>query len=184
MSTALLPASSDSWTDDDALYEVVDGIRVEKLMSAENVLRANQLSHEIEFFCRPRNLGHSVVEILFELPLPDRSRNRRPDVAFVSYERWPRTQPMSEGNAWTVVPDLVVEFVSPNEYADELLEKVRDFLDAGVQCVWLAYTRQRYVLEFEAMARVRGLTESDELDGKGFLPGFRIPVASLFQPRV
>lgn len=184
MSTELLPAPSDSWIDDDALFEVIDGVRVEKLMSVENVFLANELSQAIGVFAKSKNLGRALVEILFELPLADRSRNRRPDVAFVSFARWPSTRPIpSEGNSWRVVPDLVVEFVSPTENADELMDKVRDFLDAGVQCVWLAYTRQRYVLEFESLSRVRGLTESEELDGKSFLPGFRILVSSLFQPR-
>jgi Uma2 family endonuclease len=184
MSTALLPTAADSWIDDDKLFEVIDGVRVEQFMSAENVFLANELSQQIGAFARPKNLGRSVVEILFELPLSDRSRNRRPDVAFVADERWPRTRPIpSQGNAWAVVPNLAVEFVSPTEQADELMDKVRDFLDAGVQCVWLVYTRQRFVLELESFSRVRGLTEADELDGKSFLPGFRIPVTSLFQPR-
>ena len=140
--------------------------------------------HGIDAFARPRNLGRSLVEALFELPLKDRSRNRRPDMAFVSFDRWPRSRPLpTEGNTWSVVPDLAVEFVSPSEGADELIEKARDYLDAGVKCVWIAYTRQRYVLEFESLTRVRGLTETDELDGKDILPGFRVSVASLFQPR-
>lgn len=153
-------------------------------MSAENVYLANELSQQVATFAKPRNLGRSVVEILFELPLADRSRIRRPDMAFVSFERWARNRPLpTEGNAWAVVPELAVEFVSPSDNADELVEKLRDYLDAGVKCVWMIHTRHRYVLEFESLSRVRGLTEADELDGKDFLSEFRIPVASLFQPK-
>jgi Uma2 family endonuclease len=183
MSTATLPPAR-AWTDDDALFEIIDGVRVELPTSAENVYLANELSHQIDAFARPRSLGRSVVEILFELPLADRSRIRRPDMAFVSFDRWPRNRPLpTEGNAWAVVPELAVEFVSPSENADELIEKFRDYLDAGVKCVWMVYTRHRYVLEFESFDQVRGLTESGEVDGKDFLPGLRIPVASLFQPK-
>jgi len=181
MSTATLPTT---WVDDEFLFEIIDGVRVELPMSAENVLLANELSYQLSAFARPKNLGRSVVEILFELPLADRSRIRRPDMAFVSFDRWPRTRPLPpQGNAWAVVPELAVEFVSPSDNADELIEKLRDYLDAGVKCVWVVYTRHRYVLEFESQTRVRGLTEADELDGKDFLPGFRVSVASLFQPR-
>ncbi|HKB01506.1 MAG TPA: Uma2 family endonuclease [Gemmataceae bacterium] len=183
MSTATLPTAP-TWTDDEALFEIIDGVRVELPMSAENIFLANELSYQVSAFTRPRNLGRTVVEALFELPLPDRSRNRRPDMAFVSFERWPLARSLpTEGNTWAVVPDLAVEFVTPSEGADELIEKVRDYLDAGVKCVWIAYTRQRYLLEFESLTRVRGLTETDELDGKDILPGFRVSVASLFQPR-
>jgi Uma2 family endonuclease len=170
--------------DDEALYEVIDGVRVELPVSAENVFLANELSYHVSAFARPRNLGRSVVEILVELPLPDRSRIRRPDMAFVSFDRWPRTRPLpTQGNSWPVAPDLAVEFVSPSETGDEIIEKLRDYFDAGVRCVWVIYTHHRYVLEFESLTHVRGLTEADELDGKDFLPGFRIPVSSLFQPR-
>lgn len=169
---------------DEHLFEEIDGLRVELPMSAENLLLANELSQEIAAFAKPRNLGRCGVEMLFELPLADRSRNRRPDAAFVSYERWPRNRPLPPaGNAWTVVPDLAVEFVSPSDNANELVDKLRDYFDAGVKCVWIAYTHHRYVMEFDSLARMRGLMEPDELDGKDFLPGFRIAVASLFQSR-
>lgn len=183
MSTAILPPVQ-TGTDDEALFEVIDGVRVELPMSLENVYLANELSQVVAAFAKPRNLGRSLVEALFELPLPDRSRMRRPDMAFVSFERWPRTQPLpTQGNSWPVAPDLAVEFVSPSEAGDEIIENLRDYLDAGVRCVWVIYTHHRYVLEFESLTRVRGLTEADELDGKDFLPGFRVSVSSLFQPR-
>src|SRR5438067_11809552 len=134
MSIAELAASpKEKWSDDGPLYEIIDGQYVELPMSAENVILANELSHEMAAYAKPRNLGRSLVEILFELPLVDRSRNRRPDAAFVSYERWPRSRPLPPvGNAWAVVPELAVEFVSPSENADELMDKLRDYLDAGV----------------------------------------------------
>jgi Uma2 family endonuclease len=183
MSTATLP-SANAWQDDEALFEIIDGVRVEKFVSAENVYLANELSYHISSFARPRNLGRSMVEILFELPLPDRSRVRRPDLAYVSFERWPQGRPLpSPGNYWPVAPDLAVEFISPSEYGDEIIEKVREYLEAGVRCVWVIHTRHRYVMEFESLSRVRGLTDADELDGKDVLPGFRIPVSSLFPPR-
>src|SRR6476660_743763 len=115
MSAATVPTAP-TWTDDEALFEIIDGVRVELPMSAENVILANELSYQVSAFARPRNLGRSVVEALFELPLPNRSRNRRPDMAFVSFERWPRTRPLpTVGNSWPVVPDLAVEYVSPSE---------------------------------------------------------------------
>ncbi len=45
------------------------------------------------------------------------SRNRRPDLAFVSFDRWPIDRPMSSrDNAWDVVPDLAVEVTSPTRF--------------------------------------------------------------------
>ena len=42
-------------------------------------------------------------------------RQRRPDVAFVSYNRWPRQRRVPRTEAWEVVPNLVVEVVSPTD---------------------------------------------------------------------
>ena len=189
MSNTLLPpptgTSDIEFGSEDSLYEVIDGIRTELSMSAENILLANDLSFEITSYIRPRKLGRAAVEILFELPLPGRTRSRRPDVAFVSYDRWAQNRPLPQrGDAWPVVPDLAVEFVSPTERADDVVEKLNDYFDAGVRQVWVAYTRSRYVMVFDSLTQIRGLREADILDGGTILPGFQLTVGSIFPPRV
>lgn len=109
---------------DEILYEIIDGLIVEMPpMSAYAMRIANRLANRINQFADPQDLGEAVVEVLFRLPL-DKIRNRRPDVAFVSFERWQKTRPMVEGaNAWDVVPNLSVEVVSPNDLVEELFGK-------------------------------------------------------------
>jgi hypothetical protein len=46
--------------------------------------------------------------------------------------------------------------------------------------MWVVYPTQRLVYVYDAPRRVRILGETDELDGGVVLPGFRIPIASLF----
>src|SRR3712207_4037342 len=71
--------------------------------------------------------GYTGVEAGFIL-----SRNpdtvRSPDVSYVRAERIPETG-VPEA-FWDMAPDLAVEVVSPSESADEVLEKVRDYLTA------------------------------------------------------
>jgi len=76
---------------------------------------ATRLTWKLGPYCDEKALGTVVGETLFQLPLEeDAHRNRRPDVAFVSYERWPRDKAESvRQNAWDVVPDLAIEVVSP-----------------------------------------------------------------------
>ncbi len=50
------------------------------------------------------------------------NKQRRPDVSFVSYQRWPKTEPVPETKAWEVVPNLAVEVVSRTETMFEVLE--------------------------------------------------------------
>lgn len=165
----------------DSLYETINGLRVElPPMSAYAGILATRLSTRLNDFARTDEKGEAVVDVLFRLPAP-LDRNRRPDVAFVSRQRWPLDRPMPvEENAWDVVPDLAVEVVSPNDIAEDLQEKIEEYFQAGVQLVWIVYPRRRVVHIYEGPLRIRGLSRSEVLEGGTVLPGFRLPLASLF----
>jgi Uma2 family endonuclease len=170
--TAVIPESED-------FYEIIDGQRVElPPMGAHEVLLANQLVVPLANFARAHNLGRAVMEMLFDLG-PIVNRNRRPDVAFVSFERWPEDQTILAGNAWDVVPDLAVEIVSPNDRADELLAKVLEYFRAGVWLVWVIYPSHGMALIHESPTTIRVLQRGDALDGGAVLPGFHLPLATL-----
>ena len=106
--TALAP-------DDDLFYEVVDEKIVELApMGAYEIRLASVLQAHLEIFASQHQLGRAVQEMLFDLG-PTVRRKRRPDVAFVSYERWPRQRRVPRAEAWDVVPNLAVEVVSRSD---------------------------------------------------------------------
>lgn len=162
-------------------YEIVDGRRVElPPMSAFSSWITTRLGTKIAVFAEANNLGQTVIETLLDLDLPDQ-RNRRPDAAFFSRERWPATFNLSqEDNAWELVPDLAVEVISPTDVAESLIEKVEEYFKAGVRLVWVVYPRQGLVYVYESFTSVRILRRADTLDGGAVLPGFRLPLAELF----
>jgi Uma2 family endonuclease len=166
---------------DEPLFEIINGQVVEMPpMSAYASFIAFRLADILSDFARPKKLGLAVCEVLFHLAgLLD--RNRRPDAAFVSCERWPlgRAIPVAE-NAWDVVPDLAIEVVSPSDQADDLMEKIEEYFRAGVKLVWVVYPIRRLVYVFESMQKVHGLDVHSELDGGTLLPGFRLPLKELF----
>jgi Uma2 family endonuclease len=168
-------------TQDEALYEIIDGERKElPPMSAYANLVAMILGGELYLFASAQPLGRPCVEMLFRLPL-NGSRNRRVDVAFVSYQNWPKDRPMTlTDNAWDVVPDLAVEVISPTDLVYELMQKIAEYFQAGVRLVWVVFPPQRLVYVYESLTQVRVLTQTDELDGGAVLPGFRLPLANLF----
>src|SRR5258708_2279697 len=114
--------------DAEPLYEIVDGQRSElPPMSFHAGRIASWLLSVMAPFARANSLGEVVVDVLFKFPLPV-DRNRRPDVAFVSYSRWPKGRVSKGGqNAWEVVPDLAIEVVSPNDLAESLIEKIEEY---------------------------------------------------------
>jgi Uma2 family endonuclease len=101
-------------------------------------------------------------------------------VAFVSYKRWPKDKPCPTTDPWPVVPELAVEVISPNDLAESVQAKVKEYLEAGVQLVWLIYPQLGWIVAYESLHRMRGFTMTDELDAEPVLPGFRLPLRELF----
>ena len=130
-------------------------------------------------FARSNGLGRVFSEMLFLL---DREADlrRRPDVAFVSAERWPVERRAPRTAAWEVVPDLAVEVVSPGDLAGDLRRKVEEFFRAGVRAVWVVYPELAKVDVYEGPKAVAILGRGDDLDGGGLLPGFRLSLDELF----
>lgn len=164
-------------------YEVIDGEIVEKPpMSALSAEVANRIHDELGAYARTSKQGRARMDMLFEIPLSaDKTRNRSPDVAFISFDRWPENRPMPyRGNPVDVVPDLMVEVASPNDEAEDLLAKAFEYLEAGARLVWMVYPLLRVVYAFESRPNQRQFFENDELDGGAILPDFRVAMATLF----
>jgi Uma2 family endonuclease len=183
MSVAIVnePTKNTRTGDDEPLYEIIDGQKVELLpMSYFGSLTATRLTVEMGIFLKSHDEGHLATETLFHLALPI-DRNRRPDVAFVSYQRWAKDREKDrEENAWNVVPNLGIEIVNPTDDAVELLDKIAEYFEAGVELVWLIYPHRFMVYVYESLTEVHGLTRSDVLDGGKVLPGFRLALQELF----
>jgi Uma2 family endonuclease len=166
--------------ENDEHYEIIDGVKVEMPpMSAESTGIAAELAAFLINHGLANNLGKAYPEMLIRLPLPI-DRNRRPDVVFIPFSRWPRDVRRPDTNAWDVLPDLCVEVVSPNDTADDLMDKIGEYFQAGVRLVWVFYPRHDTVYVYESPTAVRVLTRADSLDGGAVLPGFRLPLAELF----
>ncbi len=103
---------------------------------------------------------------------------RAPDVAFVQQSRIPEGKPVG---FWSLAPDLVVEIISPSETAQDVHEKVEDYLRAGTRLIWLVYPDNETVMEYRAPEQARILTADGDLEGGDVLPGFRYPLKQLFR---
>jgi Uma2 family endonuclease len=164
----------------DALYEVEDGQVVElPSMGALAVFVASNLCDAIRAFIRGRRLGRSAPDVNFIVD-PVRDTRRRPDVAFVSYDRWPADRPVPEED-WEVIPDLAVEVLSPSDQAGQVSRKIQEYFGYGVRQVWVVNPFDRTAAIHTSPSEVKVLSTEDELDGGEILPGFTIPIAPLFR---
>jgi Uma2 family endonuclease len=104
---------------------------------------------------------------------------RLPDVSFVAAAHIP-----PEGDPvgiWTIAPDLAVEVVSPNDLHEDVMEKIHEYLAAGVRQVWLVSPQFKTVTIYDSPTQVTILTEADELTSEELLSDFRYPISALFQ---
>jgi Uma2 family endonuclease len=102
---------------------------------------------------------------------------RAADLIFISHERYAR---WGSSAYLDVAPELVVEVMSSNDRRSDVLEKVRDYLFAGVDRVWVVDSRQRCIFAYRSMTEVQQVNVGDILADEELLPGFRLAVGDLF----
>jgi Uma2 family endonuclease len=160
------------------LYELVDGILVEKPMGLPEAFLALALGRLLGNWVSPRNLG-AVIGADGMMRLAP-GLVRIPDVSFVRWERFPHRQVQLDQPIPNLVPDLAVEVLSLSNTRDEMDRKRREYFSQGTQLVWLVNLRARTVEVFSSLAVSTLLHETDTLDGGVVLPGFTLPLHELF----
>ena len=101
------------------------------------------------------------------------------DVVYVSADviaRQPAETTMING-----VPTLAVEILSPSDVLEDVNEKIDAYLAAGVPLVWVIDPHRRTVTAFCPDADPSIFGPNQDLTGEPALPGFRVPVAKLFE---
>jgi Uma2 family endonuclease len=107
---------------------------------------------------------------------------RRPDITFIRKERLEGID--LERVPLPIAPDLAIEIVSKNDRADDLNLKVSQYLQAGVQAVWLFYpiTQLAYrYLPGKLDPEVRSAKAGDRFEEQELLTGFSLPLAEIFK---
>jgi Uma2 family endonuclease len=162
---------------EDRLCELVEGVLVEKAMSIRESILAAALIEFLRAFVVPRNLGLVSGEAGLVRLMP--GLIRIPDVGFFSWDRLPNRRVPREVIA-PVAPNLAVEVLSESNTRAEMTRKRREYFAAGVQLVWQVDPDARTVEVFTTADQFVVRTEADMLDGAEVLPGFSLPLRTLF----
>jgi Uma2 family endonuclease len=128
-----------------------------------------------------KQIGHGVVMsndagIITE---KDPDSVRGVDVAIFLHPPW-QGQGAPEGYT-DHPPDVVVEVRSPGQAWSALLTKVGEYLKMGVKLVWVIDPKVRRLTVFSADHEPQTFAAENELHAGDILPGFRCPVAELFE---
>lgn len=176
--------------EEDGAFELIDGeivpVHPPKWTHSK---QANRLAFAINRVALPNELGEAFVETAFVLPDTDLSDwvkgSRVPDVLFITAERLTAYEAQGEivdDAPLMLVPDLVVEIISPNDKYTDVQTKVARYLRDGVNIVWLIDPQTQTVTVHTAGSDTATIRRADDpLDGGAIIPGFAVGVGTLFE---
>ncbi len=166
-------------------YELVEGVLVRMPPSGfEASTIALILGSALLSFVQTSGLGRVTGEqggYILD-PIHPHDTEVAPDVGFVQASRVPPRASPAYAKAFLGAPDLAVEVASPTQYHPAMDAKARLYLGAGTRLVWVIWPRYQQVDVWHpgATARTKTLGIDDTLDGEDVVPGFTLPVATLF----
>ena len=159
------------------ICELIDGTLVEKAMGWRESLLAGVLLHWLHRYLDLYKLGVATGADGLTRLFDDTVRG--PDVAFVAWDRLPNrripAEPVPE-----IVPNFVIEVLSPGNTYSEMSRKRREYFHAGVQLLWMVDPRDRTVAVYRSSTDVTVVREGGTLTGDAVLPGWTINTADLF----
>lgn len=171
-------------------FELLDG---EKKYLMPSVLGPGELAlliyDAILFYMRDQKiLGRVMHEITFVLPdMQDKQwvkGSRIPDVMFYAgsrYADYVKNTPDYYSRPLSIIPDLVVEVISPTDVYADVMKKVALYLSDGVRLVWVVDVQGKAVSVHYPDQTAQLITGEGALTGGDVLAGFSLPLAELFK---
>lgn len=161
----------------DRLYELVDGVLVEKITSFPESVLTLDLAWLLRNYLEQHPLGFlagsdGAVRLMPGLV-------RIPDISFIAWADLPKRERPTEP-IFGLAPALAVEVLSKGNTRREMDRKVREYFPCGVRLVWLVSLAQRTVRVYTAPDQSVTLTEGETLDGGDVLPGLALPLRRVF----
>lgn len=159
------------------LFELVDGILVEKAVGFYESFLAIRLARFLSEFVERHNLG--IVAGADGMLRLAPGLVRIPDVSFISWSRLPQgqipRQPIPD-----LVPDLVVEVLNEGNTPREMEQKLQEYFTAGTRLVWYVVPPRQEVHVYTAPVQCAVLSIDQDLQGDPVLPGFVLAIRQLF----
>lgn len=147
--------------------------------------KAKTIYHAILIFDPQKTLVSAYFDAPFVLlESPDWvSGSRVPDIMVFRADRMAQYRvdnPDWEDKPFVLVPDLVVEVISTNDNYTDVDEKVEQYLEDGVQIVWVVNPKRR-TIKVQRQGIYQTLHIEDTLKGDEVIRGFEIAVKAVFE---
>jgi Uma2 family endonuclease len=137
---------------------------------------------------RANKLGEVYMQLTFVLPSQERvdwvKGARIPDIAFYRGTRmadYKAQTPDYGKKPRAIVPDFVIEIISPNDTLSDVDEKVDAYLADGVRLIWLVDPQRRKITIYTPDQENPMVVKGDSaISPRDLLPGFELTVSKLF----
>jgi Uma2 family endonuclease len=154
--------------------ECVDGELIETtgMTFKHSVTQANLTSYWRNYMISSQKGG----KVCTEAPCRTGRQTRRPDVAYITPEL------LEELGEFTILPQsfpLIAEVASPDDRAEELFAKAKEYLISGCQEVWLLFPENQVVLII-TQQKWLVFTAGEQVSTQNLLEGFSVSVDELF----
>lgn len=164
--------------DEPPYREYIDG-RIETKMSPQKKhgRLGKRLMIHMDAYSEPRDLGETFPELRCTFA----NRSIVPDVVFLLDEHIETDENDVVLNPTPWPPDIHVEIVSPDKSAKKCREKLAHSVAHGCPLGWLIDPERMTVHVFRPGKRPQQVPDDGILEGDRVLPGYRLPVAELFE---
>lgn len=172
---------------DKAPFELIDGERIEIMPNLAGHSSVLENLHETLVLYKHTTQGvfiHTQSPYVLTYSSNWVKGSRVPDIMVYRADRmavYQAQDPDWAAKPFVLVPDVCIEIVSPNDTDTEIEEKIERYLADGVRAIWVINPQVKITMLYQAGSnQVKRLTVSDTLDGGEVLPGFTLPLATLF----
>ena len=160
------------------LYELVDGVLVEKPMGYKESRIAALIIRLLDTFVEAADLGLVAGEQ--GMMRIGRGLVRIPDVSVVLWDRLPERRAPSDPIP-SLAPDLAVEILSLTNTPGEIQRKTEEYFEAGCRCAWIVDPAERTVRVHTSASDSTLLSGDDLVTAESVLPGFSVSVEEIFR---
>jgi Uma2 family endonuclease len=169
-------------------FELINGERKPKMPSVfghDNMIRT--LFRLLDKHVIDNKLGEVFFEMTFIIPEAYDADwvtgSRTPDIMFYRADRFAAhiaATPDIEGRPIAIVPDFVVEIISPTDKYSEVVAKIEQIIEDGVQMIWtFDFKRRKATVYTPDQPQGKTYGKLDVLDASPVIAGFTLKVGDI-----
>ncbi|GAB5490629.1 MAG: hypothetical protein Phog2KO_08440 [Phototrophicaceae bacterium] len=171
---------------EDQPFELIEGdIRNVTPAKKKHSKLSKRIYDRILFYLVENEIGEVFFESTFIIE--DKadwvSGSRIPDVSYYEmsrYEAHEKENPDEESKPFILVPDLVVEIISPTDKYTDINSKVDTYLADGVKLIWIIDPQRQTIAVYDGNDSANTLRVDDTLTGGTTLPNFEVALKEVF----